>query len=56
MYLFYAWLLGTGVREWADAWPAVLLVVTASLLLAWLSSALWDEPIRRFLRRKLSIR
>lgn len=52
MYIFYAWLIEKKYYNLHDSWEAVLLVVSSSILLAFLCLKLYDEPVRRWLSRK----
>lgn len=52
MYLFYAWLIRNKLYTLSETWPVVLLVMTLSVLLAYASLKLYDEPVRRWLTRK----
>jgi peptidoglycan/LPS O-acetylase OafA/YrhL len=54
-YLYYNYIGfdGNGVsKSFAEAWPAALLTVTASLLLAWFCMKFYDIPLRRRLSRE----
>lgn len=50
MYAFYMWLIKTRQYTLYETWPAVLAVVTASIILAWLCLKLYDMPVRKWLR------
>jgi peptidoglycan/LPS O-acetylase OafA/YrhL len=52
MYIFYAWLIEEKRYTLGEAWPMALMVVAASILLAFLLLKFYDEPVRRFLARK----
>ena len=52
MYIFYAWLIEEKHYTLGDTWPVALMVVVASILLAFAVLKLYDEPVRRFLARK----
>lgn len=52
MYIFYAWLIEEKRYTLGDTWPVALMVVAASILLAFVALKLYDEPVRRFLARK----
>lgn len=52
MYIFYAWLIEKKYYNLHDSWETVLLVVSSSILLAFLCLKLYDEPVRRWLSRK----
>ena len=54
-YLYYNYIGfdGNGVsKSFSEAWPAALLTVTASLLLAWFCMKFYDIPLRRRLSRE----
>lgn len=53
MYVFYAWLIEKRCYSLLDCWAQVLLVIVSSVLLASLCLKLYDEPVRRWLGRKL---
>lgn len=53
MYIFYAWLIRKDIYTLGECWPVALLVVTSSILLAWLCLKLYDEPVRRWLTKKV---
>ncbi|MBE6303794.1 MAG: acyltransferase [Bacteroidales bacterium] len=52
MYIFYAWLIEERRYTLGDTWPVALLVVLASILIAYAALKLYDEPVRRYLARK----
>lgn len=52
MYIFYAWLIEKKYYNLHDSWETVLLVISSSILLAFLCLKLYDEPVRRWLSRK----
>lgn len=56
MYLFYAWLIENKVYTLAETWPIVILVICASVTLAYATLKLYDEPVRRFLLKKFNKR
>ena len=56
MYLFYAWLIENKVYTLAETWPTVILVICASVTLAYAIIKLYDEPVRRFLLKKFNKR
>ena len=53
MYIFYAWLIEKKYYTLQDCWEVALLVVVSSILLAFICLKLYDEPVRRWLTRKL---
>ena len=52
MYIFYAWLIDKQVYTLGNCLGTVLLVVVASIILAFLCLKLYDEPVRRWLSKK----
>lgn len=52
MYIFYAWLIEKQVYTLGDCFGTALLVVAASIILAFLCLKLYDEPVRRWLSKK----
>lgn len=53
MYIFYSWLIEKKCYTLQDCWEVVLLVVLSSILLAFLCLKLYDEPLRKWLVKKL---
>lgn len=53
MYLFYAWLIDNRHHAFGEAWPVALAVYAGSILLARLCQKYYDEPVRRWLAKKL---
>ena len=53
MYLFYAWLIRTGQHTFAETSPVALGVYAGSVLLAYAALRLYDEPVRRWLARRV---
>lgn len=51
MYLFYAWLIKNEYYTLQDCWGMALVVVTSSIVLAFLCLKLYDEPVRRWLTK-----
>lgn len=51
MYLFYSWLIRTERYTLAETWPVVFVLYAGCVLAAWLCLKLYDEPVRRWLRR-----
>ena len=52
MYIFYAWLIDKQVYTLGNCLGTALLVVAASIILAFLCLKLYDEPVRRWLSKK----
>lgn len=53
MYVFYAWLIEKEIYTLSECWGAAALVISSSILLAFLCLKLYDEPVRRWLSRRL---
>lgn len=53
MYLFYAWLIENKHYTLQSCWPVALLVVASSIALALLCLKLYDEPVRKWLSKRL---
>jgi peptidoglycan/LPS O-acetylase OafA/YrhL len=53
MYIFYAWLIEKKVYTLNECLGVAALVVVSSIVLALLCRKLYDEPVRRWLTRKL---
>lgn len=53
MYIFYAWLIKNDIYTLGACWPVALLVVVSSLALAYLCMKFYDEPVRRWLSKKI---
>ena len=53
MYVFYAWLIKNDIYTLAEGWSVALLVVLSSIVLAYLCLKLYDEPVRRWLTKKI---
>lgn len=51
MYVFYAWLIEKQIYTLGSCLGMALLVVAASIILAFLCLKLYDEPVRRWLSR-----
>ena len=54
MYIFYAWLIEKKYYTLQECFGMVLIVVLSSVLLALLCLKLYDEPVRRWLSKKVS--
>ena len=52
MYIFYAWLIEKNHYTLQDCWETALIVVTASIFIAFLCLKFYDEPIRKWLTKK----
>ena len=55
MYLFYAWLIKSRLYTLGETWQVVACVYATNVLLAFAALKLYDEPVRRWLTRKLRI-
>lgn len=53
MYIFYAWLIEKKYYTLQECLGVAMLVVFSSILLAFLCLKLYDEPVRRWLTRKM---
>lgn len=53
-YYFYAWLIETERYDLSSAWWQSLLVVTTSLILAYICMRWYDQPVRRYLSKRFS--
>ena len=53
MYIFYAWLIEKKVYTLNECLGVAALVVVSSIVLALLCLKLYDEPVRRWLARKI---
>ena len=51
MYAFYMWLIKSRLYTFSQTWPIALAVVASSILVAWLALKLYDEPVRKWLRK-----
>lgn len=54
MYIFYAWLIKEQHYTLGETLGTSLMVIFASILLAYAALKLYDEPVRRYLTRKFS--
>lgn len=52
-YLFYAWLIKNKYYTFGETWMVAVLLMAASILLAWIFLKVYDEPLRRYLAGKL---
>ena len=53
MYIFYAWLIEKKYYTLQECWEVAALVVVSSILLAVACLKLYDEPVRKWLTKKL---
>jgi peptidoglycan/LPS O-acetylase OafA/YrhL len=54
MYLFYAWCWEDG-KTFAQTWPVIIAIFIGCILLAYAVQKLYDEPVRRWLSKRLSL-
>lgn len=55
MYAFYRWLMHTKQYTLGETWPMALVVVAASIALAWACLKLYDIPVRSWLAKNSRI-
>ena len=53
MYLFYSWMIKTGVHTFAGTWPVVLCLFAWVVLFAWLCMKFIEMPVRKRLGKML---
>ena len=53
MYLFYSWLIENKYYTFGEVWPVAAVVYFGSILLAYVCLKCYDEPVRKWLSRKL---
>ena len=56
MYLFYAWLIKSGLFTFGQTWQVALCVYAWNILVAYLCLKLYDEPVRKYLAKRFSDR
>ncbi|WP_373730300.1 acyltransferase family protein, partial [Bacteroides heparinolyticus] len=56
MYLFYAWLIKSGLFTFGQTWQVALCVYVWNILVAYLCLKLYDEPVRKYLAKRFSDR
>lgn len=52
MYIFYKWLIKNKFYTFGETWGIAVLVIIASILLAYTLLKLYDEPMRRWLAKR----
>ena len=52
MYIFYKWLIEKHLYTFGETWWISLIVIAASVFLAFICLKLYDEPVRRLLAKK----
>ncbi len=53
LYIYTGWVHDQKQIAFQEVWPMAVLVFLATIALAWLCLKFYDEPVRRFLQRKL---
>jgi len=53
VYFYVAWISNNKVTSLVEAWPYAVLILIGSIILAYISLKWYDEPVRKWLRRKL---
>ena len=53
MYLFYSWLIENKLYTYGETWQIALIVMAGSVVIAWLCLKFYDEPVRKWLTKKL---
>ena len=53
MYIFYSWLIKNDIYTLENCWTVALLVIVSSIALAYICLKFYDEPIRRWLSRRI---
>ncbi|WP_276482354.1 acyltransferase family protein [Paraflavitalea pollutisoli] len=53
VYFYVAWVSNNKGITLAQAWPTALMTLAGSIVLAYLSLKFFDEPLRKWLRRKM---
>ena len=52
MYLFYSWLIDNRFYTFGEVWHVALIVYVGSIALAYLCLKRYDEPVRKWLRKR----
>jgi peptidoglycan/LPS O-acetylase OafA/YrhL len=52
MYIYTGWIADKGQPAITSVWVTSLLVLVTSILVAWVSLKLYDEPVRNWLQKK----
>ena len=52
MYLFYSWMIRNRIFTFGETWGIAVCLLLWNILAAWLCLKLYDEPVRRLLRKK----
>lgn len=53
MYLFYSWMIKTGIHTFSGTWPVAVGVVIWNVLYAWFCLKFIDTPVRKWISEKL---
>lgn len=53
IYIYYGWVKKEGLT-FAEAWPEAVALVIGSIVLAYVSLKLYDEPVRKYLTRRFT--
>ncbi len=53
VYIYTAWVNDGGKRPFSETWPLALVVFVSAILLAYASLKLYDEPVRKWLKKKI---
>lgn len=53
MYAFYMWLIKTELYTFSETWPIAISTMACSICIAWLSLQFYDEPIRKWLKKRI---
>ncbi len=54
VYLYVAWMSNQGDMTLAEAWPYALAILLLSIALSYAALKWYDEPVRKWLRRKFA--
>lgn len=53
MYAFYMWLIKTELYTFSHTWPIAISTMACSICIAWLSLRFYDEPVRKWLKKRI---
>lgn len=53
MYAFYMWLIKTELYTFSETWPIAISTMACSVCIAWLSLRFYDEPVRKWLKKRI---
>jgi peptidoglycan/LPS O-acetylase OafA/YrhL len=54
VYFYVAWISNHKGVTIAQAWPYALIILTGAIVLAYVALKWYDEPVRKWLRKKLA--